>query len=142
MESNELNKKEHSPVGSESVRPKVAVGICAALALSAIDAMAYSGAQWDIKQIEAHQTDGDANLKRWEVIGEHIVAGPKASQGLGHAWYQLAQSFEIDGVALSEAYEMEGLGEFIKAQAAETCYAACYGNCYGNCYSNCFGADS
>lgn len=141
-----------------SARPKIAAGICAALAMSAIDAMAYSDAKWEINTIPTEpikektntieNTEAPENAtnieqkKRWEAIGEHIVSGPKASQGLGHAWYQLANKMQIDGKALSDAFVEEGLGEFIKTQAAGQCYNACYGNCYGNCYSNCFSADS
>lgn len=148
-----------------SVRPKIAAGICAALALSAIDAMAYSDAKWEINssvekepskqsvevpvgsvshslEESTASSELDAQSKRWEAIGEHIISGPKASQGLGHAWYQLANKMQVDGKSLSEAFVEEGLGEFIKTQAAGQCYNACYGNCYGNCYSNCFSADS
>lgn len=147
---------------SSQTKPKIAAGICAALAMSAIDAMAYSDAQWEmntndqtdlskeqvipattnITSTNLNNTATTEQAKRWEVLGEHIVSGPKASQGLGHAWYQLANKMQVDGKALSEAFVQEGLGEFIKTQAAGQCYNACYGNCYGNCYSNCFSADS
>lgn len=124
---------------------KIGPALCAGLALSAVEAMAATDTSWEIEPLaRAGKVDPSTQQGRLSAIGDHVVAGPKASQTMAHSWHRLAQRATVGGVPLLEIYEREGLGEFIKAQSsgsvgAGACYTACYGNCYGNCYSNCYG---
>lgn len=124
-----------------------ALSVCAGLALSAIDAMASTKQTWDVRELAGQDLQGPS-AQRLGAIADHIVAGPRASQSLGHSWFKLAERMSVDGKLLLEFYQDEGLGEFLNSPSSvagmqqAACYAACYGNCYGNCYSNCFSADA
>lgn len=124
---------------------KIGPALCAGLALSAVEAMASIESSWSIEGLaNAERANVASESGRLEGLGEHVVAGPKASQSMAHSWYRLSERMTLGGESLLAIYEKEGLGEFIKTQAsgsagAGACYAACYGNCYGNCYSNCYG---
>ncbi len=115
------------------------LGVCAGLAMSAIDAMKSSETVWDADALGA-QSGKTNEAGRLESIASNVVSGPRASQSLGHAWYKLSEKVMVDGVVIGHDESMIQGGDFVKAQSG--CYAACYGNCYGNCYSNCFSADS
>lgn len=125
---------------------KIGPVLCAGLALSAVEAMASVGSSWELNNLSrVEKADPTTERGRLEAIGDHVVAGPKASQSMAHSWYRLSERMTLAGEPLLTIYEKEGLGEFIKTQGASgsagagACYAACYGNCYGNCYSNCYG---
>jgi hypothetical protein len=124
---------------------KIGPALCAGLALSAVEAMASTDSAWELESLtQATQVDPASDHGRLGAIGDHVVGGPKASQSMAHAWYRLSERMTLGGEPLLAIYEKEGLGEFIKTQAAGSagagaCYTACYGNCYGNCYSNCYG---
>lgn len=124
---------------------KIGPALCAGLALSAVEAMASTDSSWELDNLtQALSVDPSTEAGRLNAIGDHVVAGPKASQSMAHAWYRLSERMTLSGEPLLSIYEKEGLGEFIKTQATGSagpgaCYTACYGNCYGNCYSNCYG---
>lgn len=125
---------------------KIGPALCAGLALSAVEAMASTEGSWELENLrQAVRADPSSDHGRLGAIGDHVVAGPKASQSMAHAWHRLSERMTLGGVPLLSIYEKEGLGEFIKTGGASgsagagACYTACYGNCYGNCYSNCYG---